>query len=220
MTATTHRTLVPAKAGRAVQVSQGQFVRVTDLAGQQVGDLFAFSGPEYLSASHTRLATSRVFPSIGQAFVTNDRRPILTLVEDDSPGFHDLLMAACDRARYELLGAPDHPSCADNLTTALAALGLTTPLVPQPVNVFMRVPIAADGSLESLPAATKRGDSITFRAELDCVVAVSACPQDLTWLNGPGPTDLAIDVLENLSWPTPLSNRSTSPDSTFRTDWR
>lgn len=191
-------TIVPARSGRAVRVARGQYLRVTDLAGQQVGDLFAFRGTEYLSASHTRLATGRIFPAVGEAFVTNDRRPILTLVADDSPGFHDLLMAACDRARYDLLGVSGHPSCADNLTAAMAALGLNTPAVPQPVNVFMRVPIAPDGSLESLPAATKPGDSITFRAELDCVVAVSACPQDLTWLNGPGPTDLALDVLENL----------------------
>ena len=198
MAETTLRTLVPAKTGRAIRVNRGQFVRVTDLAGQQVGDLFAFAGSEYLSASHTRMATNSIFPAVGQAFVTNRRRPILTLVEDDSPGFHDLLMAACDPARYELLDAPDHPSCADNLTTALAELGRRIPVVPQPVNVFMRVPIGADGSLESLPAATKPGDSITFRAELDCVVAVSACPMDLTWLNGPGPTDLALDVLENL----------------------
>jgi uncharacterized protein YcgI (DUF1989 family) len=198
MAETTLRTIVPAREGRAVRVDRGQFVRITDLAGQQVGDLFAFSGTEHLSASHTRMATSSIFPALGQAFVTNRRRPILTLVEDNSPGFHDLLIAACDPARYDLLGAPDHPSCADNLTTALAELGRRSSVVPQPVNVFMRVPIGADGSLESLPAATNPGDSITFRAELDCVVVVSACPMDLTWLNGPGPTDLALDVLENL----------------------
>jgi len=201
MTATTHTTIVPARAGRAVRVARGQFVRVTDLAGQQVGDLFAFPGDqttEHLSASHTRLTTGRLFPAIGESFVTTERRPILTLVEDTSPGFHDLLIAACDRARYDLLGAPDHPSCAENLAAALSTLGLATPVVPQPVNVFMQVPVGADGTLESLPAATKPGDSITFRAELDCVVAVSSCPQDLTWLNGPGPTDLALDVLEDL----------------------
>jgi hypothetical protein len=189
---------VPARTGRAVRVERGSLVRVVDVEGQQVGDLFAYVvGPagvtsEHLSASHTRTATSRLFPAIGEAFVTNRRRPILTLVEDTSPGRHDLLIAACDEARYAALGVPDHPSCARNLRTAL---GLDVDVVPQPVNVFMQVPVTVDDTLDWLPATTAPGDSITFRAELDCVVVVSACPQDLTVINGNGPTDLAIDVL-------------------------
>ncbi|TCO17308.1 hypothetical protein EV652_118136 [Kribbella steppae] len=196
MTQTVVRTLVPARTGRAVRVAQGSQVRVVDVAGQQVGDLFAYvaspSGitDEHLSASHTRAATSRLFPAIGEAFVTDRRRPILTLVDDSSPGRHDLLIAACDDARYAALGVPDHPSCARNLRAAL-----DVDVVPQPVNVFMRVPVAADDTLDWLPAATAPGDSITFRAELDCVVVVSACPQDLTVINGARPTDLAIEIL-------------------------
>lgn len=62
----------------------------------------------------------------------------------------------------------------------------------------MRVPVTPGGDLKWLPAATSAGDSITFRAELDCVVVLSACPQDLTVINGSGPTDLALDVLEDL----------------------
>ena len=198
MTPTSVRTLVPARTGRAVHVDQGSLVRVVDVEVQQVGDLFAYvlgaagvTG-EHLSASHTRTFTSRLFPAIGESFVTNRRRPILTLVEDTSPGRHDLLIAACDDARYAALGVPDHPSCARNLRTAL---GIDVDVVPQPVNVFMQVPVGADDTLDWLPATTAPGDSITFRAELDCVVVVSACPQDLTVINGNGPTDLAIDVL-------------------------
>ena len=196
MTQTISRTTVPARTGRAVRVQRGDHVRVVDLAGAQVGDLFAYVATpddittEHLSASHTRAAVSRLFPAVGEAFVTDRRRPILTLVEDTSPGVHDLLIAACDDARYAALGVPDHPSCARNLRDALGV-----DVVPQPVNVFMRIPIGAGNTLDWLPAATRPGDSITFRAELDCVVVVSACPQDLTVINGAAPTDLAIDVL-------------------------
>jgi uncharacterized protein YcgI (DUF1989 family) len=177
MAQTTLRTVVPARRGRAVRVARGEFVRVSDVEGQQVGDLFAFAADdpltEYLSASHTRAEISRTFPTRGEAFVTNRRRPILTVVADTSPGHHDLLIAACDADRYVGLGVADHPSCAENLTDALTSLGLSSPVVPQPVNVFMRVPVAADGRLESLPAATKPDDAITFRAELDWW---SSCP--------------------------------------------
>ena len=54
---------------------------------------------------HSRLHMGRVNPVVGDTFVTNHRRPILTLTEDTSGGVHDTLLAACDRYRYDLLGA-------------------------------------------------------------------------------------------------------------------
>jgi hypothetical protein len=41
-----------------------------------------------------------------------------------------------------------------------------------------------------------RPDSVTLRAEMDAIVVLSACPQDLDPINGPGPTSLAIDLLD------------------------
>ncbi|GLW66532.1 hypothetical protein Arub01_47760 [Actinomadura rubrobrunea] len=199
MRQTTGRTVVPAREGRAVQVAAGQRVRVVDLEGGQVGDLFAFAAGdtgEHLSASHTRSVTSRLFPQVGEAFVTNRRRPILTLVSDTSPGRHDMLIAACDPARYEALDAPGHPSCARNLDLALAELGLSVATTPQPVNVFMRIPVEESGRLRWLPAESRPGDAITFEAVMDCLVVVSACPQDLVDVNAGGPSPLAIDVMD------------------------
>jgi uncharacterized protein YcgI (DUF1989 family) len=200
---TTERTMVPAGEGRAVRVGAGRRVRVVDVEGGQVGDLFAFAADdprEHLSAAHTRSVTSRLFPRVGESFVTDRRRPILALVDDTSPGWHDMLIAACDPARYEALGVPGHASCARNLESALAALGPagTAPAVaatPQPVNVFMRIPVEESGRLRWLPAGSRPGDAVTFEALMDCVVVLSACPQDLNPINGDGPTPLAIDVL-------------------------
>jgi uncharacterized protein len=194
----TSRTLVPASAGRAVAVRAGQHVRVVDVEGGQVGDVFAFAADdpdEYLSASHTRTHTSRLFPRIGEDFVTNRRRPILTLVADTSPGVHDMLIAACDPERYRALGATQHASCANNLRTALSQLGLQTATIPQPVNVFMRIPVDPSGDLSWMPAASRAGDAITFAAAMDCVVVVSACPQDLNAINGDRPTAMEIEIL-------------------------
>jgi len=190
---------VPASEGRAVAVRAGQRVRVVDIEGGQVGDVFAFAADdpgEYLSASHTRTHTSRLFPHVGEAFVTDKRRPILTLAGDTSPGAHDMLIAACDPERYRALGVDaEHASCAGNLRTALSQLGLHTDVIPQPVNVFMRIPVDAGGDLRWLAAASRAGDAITFAAEMDCVVVVSACPQDLNAINGDRPTALEIEIL-------------------------
>ena len=198
----TRRTQVPGGTGRAVRVRAGERIRVVDVAGGQVGDVFAFAhdgehpSTEHHSAAHTRARTSRLFPAVGESFVTDRRRPILTLVEDTSPGQHDMLIAACDPQRYADLGAPGHRSCATNLQDALADVGhrYTGP-TPQPINVFMRIPVGPDGGLSWLAAPTAAGDSITFRVELDAVVVVSSCPQDLVGINRDAPAPLAVDVL-------------------------
>ncbi len=190
--------MVPARAGRAVWVRHGEHLRIVDVEGGQVGDLFAFAAAdpgEYLSASHTRTATSGLFPRVGEQFMTNRRRPILTLVADTSPGVHDMLIAACDPERYRMLGAPGHASCADNMRDALAQIGLATDAVPQPVNVFMNIPVSTEGDLSWLPAVSRPGDAVTFAAAMDCAVVLSACPMDLTAINGERPTSLAIDVM-------------------------
>jgi uncharacterized protein len=188
---------VPARAGCAVWVRRGDRVRVIDIDGGQVGDVFAFAASdirEHLSASHTRTSTGRLFPGPGEHFLTTRRRPILTMVADTSPGVHDMLIAACDPERYRRLGAAEHGSCAANLRTALAELGLATDIVPQPVNVFMNIPVGTDGELSWLPAVSRPGDAVTFEAAMDCTVVVSACPMDLNSINGDRPTALAIEI--------------------------
>lgn len=192
------RWVIPAGSGRAVRLRRGTTFRLVDLEGGQVGDLFAFSAAdadEHLSASHTRTSTGRLFPRVGEQFVTNQRSPILGLVADTSPGVHDMLIAACDPARYLMFGVTEHASCADNLRTALAHLDLATAHVPQPVNVFMNVPACADGELSWLPAPSRPGDAVTFEAAMDCVVVVSACPMDLNPINGERPTALALELI-------------------------
>ena len=196
----TERIVVPAREGRALRVPAGGRFRVVDIEGQQVGDLFAFAADdiaEYASAQHTRVGLARLFPGPGEAFLTNRRRPILTLVADDSPGVHDLLMAACDAERYRLLGVTGwHASCRENLERAMADLGYPRVDIPQPINLFMDIPIGPDGTLAFAPARTRPGDSVTLRAEMDVIVALSACPMDLNPINGAGPTSLAIELLD------------------------
>jgi uncharacterized protein YcgI (DUF1989 family) len=189
---------IPAREGRAVRVEAGRSFRVVDSEGGQVGDLFAFcldDLEEHLSAEHTRAQLFRLFPRVGEAFVSNRRRPLLVFEADTSPGFHDMLFAACDEARYADLGAPaGHASCAANLQMALARLGLGPVAPPQPVNLFENIPALADGTLDWRATASAAGDSVQLRAELDCVVVVSACPYDLA-ADGREPGPMAIELL-------------------------
>src|SRR5215211_1584493 len=191
---------VPAREGRAVEVEAGRTFRVIDVEGEQVADLFAFCSDdvtEYASAEHTRAYVDRLFPRVGEHFVTNRRRPILRFEEDRTPGVHDMLCAACDPTRYTGLGVEGwHASCQENLQRAMAERGFERVEVPQSINLFMNIPVGADGSLGWEPAPTKPGDAVTMRAELDCYVVVSACPQDIVPINGRNPTSIEIELLE------------------------
>jgi uncharacterized protein YcgI (DUF1989 family) len=190
---------IPAREGRGVRVPAGRSFRVVDPEGGQVGDLFAFSADdvsEYASAEHTRAYLSRLFPLPGEPFVTNRRRPILWFAEDDSPGAHDMLCAACDPERYAGLGVEGwHASCEENLRGVMRDLGHDRIEVPQPINLFMDIPVAPDGTLGWEPARTRPGDSVVMRTEMDCVVVVSACPQDIVPINNNNPTRLQMELL-------------------------
>jgi uncharacterized protein YcgI (DUF1989 family) len=192
--------LVPPSEGRAVLVREGQHVRVVDVEGGQVGDLFAVAVAdpgEYASAAHTRVAIRKLFPRPGDPVLTNRRRPILSVTADTSPGRHDMLYAACDPARYALLGAESsHRSCAENLRQALAEHGAVLPAVPQPLNVFMDVRAEQDGTLTSHPASSGPGDYIAFQAHMDCLVVLSSCPMDIVPISAGGLTPLELQVHE------------------------
>ena len=192
---------IPARRGKAAFVAEGQLVRVVNTHGQQVVDTWAFRRrdlAEFMSMEHSRTAIGRTMPVLGQSMVTNRRRPVLTLVEDTSGGIHDTLLAACDRYRYELLGCAEyHDNCTDNLAAALAELGLTPPETPSPWNLFMNIPVGPDGSLSFEPPVSGPGGYVALRAEMDCVVAFSACPQDIVPINGTDciPTEAHFQVV-------------------------
>ena len=193
---------IPARQGKALRLRRGQRARVVNTKGQQVVDTWAFNEAdlkEFMSMEHSRVAIGHIIPAVGDTLVTNRRRPILTLVEDTLGGIHDTLFAACDRWRYELLGHPGyHDNCTDNLAAGLQALGLVPPETPAPLNLFMNIPVVDGNRLEVRPPVSTPGSHVTLRAEMDCVIAFSACPQDMIPINGLAmrPTEAHVEILD------------------------
>ena len=193
---------IPARKGKAAFVSAGQKIKVINTKGEQVVDTWAFSTYdllEFMSTEHTRPTIGRMIPKVGDALYSIRRRPILTLIEDTSPGIHDMLMAACDNYRYGLLGCTEyHDNCTDNLQAAMYALGLRAPETPSPLNLFMNIPWDADGNLQFAAPKGKPGDHVVLRAEMDLVIAFSACPQDILPINGTHgkPTEAHFQILD------------------------
>lgn len=118
---------------------------------------------------------------------------MLTLTEDTSPGVHDTLFAACDRHRYAQLGVEGyHDSCADKLHSEIAKLEILGSMegwTPDPLNLFMNVPVkelggGRGGELGIEAPWSRQGEYVVLRAEVDLVVVMSACPMDLNDVNG------------------------------------
>ena len=179
---------IPARRGKAARVARGQTATVINTHGKQVVDTWAFNATalgEFMSMEHSRAGMLHLIPRVGDTLLTNVRRPILTLIEDTAGNVHDTLMAACDRTRYEGLGCTAyHDNCQDNLFAGMAELGLTPPEVPSPLNLFMNIPWTQAGDIAFEPPVSTPGSYVVLRAEIDLIIAFSACPQDLLTING------------------------------------
>jgi len=191
--------LVPAREGRAVRLKAGEAIKVVNTYGKQVVDTWAFNAQdmaEFMSMEHCRGFYMKLFPEVGDSLVTNQRRPILTLIEDTTPGRHDTVIAACDRYRYAELGVKGyHANCTDNLVKALEDIGETTQRIPGPLNLFMNIPATPEGKLTFEVPLSEAGQYVTLRAEMDLIIVFSACPQDLVPVNDGEPQDVHYQVI-------------------------
>ncbi|MGN6793049.1 MAG: DUF1989 domain-containing protein [Streptosporangiaceae bacterium] len=193
--------LIPAGGSATQRLRAGQQVKVINTAGTQVVDCWAFNvadPSEFMSMEHTRVEIARVSPRAGDYLYTNRRRPVLTLMQDTSPGVHDTTLAACDVYRYERLGAQGyHKNCTDNLRHALRASGLDVACTPCPLNLWENARVLPDGTQDIAPPVSAPGDYVVLRAEFDLLIVLSACPQDMVPTNGAdaAPRDAHFAVL-------------------------
>ncbi len=193
--------IIPARTGVAFRVGKGQRLKIINTHGSQVLDTWAFSADnmfEYMSMEHTRAINNRIFPALGQTFVSADFLPMLTVIQDTSPGVHDTLMCCCSLKSYQRLNYPGyHDNCRDNFHAALGRVGKTLPFTPGPLNLFMNFPVSSGGDIQRDPPVSQPGDYILFGVEMDLLMVISACPQDIQPVNGAGrqPTDAAYQRL-------------------------
>jgi len=186
--------------GRSIDVARGQYVGVRDIEGGQCGDFWAIDAADldhFLSPSHTWVHLGRIQPRVGDELVTNRREPILTIIADDV-GWHDMLVPACDRHRYEkYYGVTGHRNCCDNFIEAMRGQGWGKRPVPQPFNLFMNTFVEPDGTMHIKDPISKAGDIVLMKALTAVIVVVSACPMDLNPVGGSGITDLEIMVADS-----------------------
>jgi uncharacterized protein YcgI (DUF1989 family) len=189
--------LIPPQSGRAFRVKRGDRIRIIDVKGQQVADLFAFStegGLDWLSTSQTRDIAERLFPEIGGIFYSAKAVPMLTFLENGSPGPHDMLFPACDAGLYERAGLPGHPNCRDNLMKALRGEGIDLPFAPDPVDFFQNSLPQQDGRLDVLASVNPPGGYVILQAERDLLLVITACSVDFHPTNGGVCTEIEVEI--------------------------
>jgi uncharacterized protein YcgI (DUF1989 family) len=191
--------VVPKNSGRAYVVKKGQRLRI---AGRSIVDFVAFNLrdlQERFDQARTKTNQVKIFISTGDTLFSKRNNPMLTIVEDTfKEGRHDLQKGMCSRKRFEMVAEgsakrifaegvdinpqkpeeiPDH-GCWENLSTAVKPWNIAPDDVPSPFNIFQCMRINAEtGIMYDTMIRPKNEAHVDLRAEMDCLVAVSACPE-------------------------------------------
>ena len=172
--------VIPPRSGVSLKLEKGQTLVVIDPEGEQVSDLVAYNADdteEYISSGRSIDYASRILLTTGDILYSNRSNPMLTIVHDDV-GRHDFLLTPCSKEMFRIIYKDEHPhhGCQGNLENALAKYGVTPDRVPIAFNIFMNVDIdGKTGEIRVLPPLSKPGQSIGFRAQMNLIVALTAC---------------------------------------------
>ncbi|WP_454884831.1 DUF1989 domain-containing protein [Sphingomonas oryzagri] len=171
---------IPPRSGTAFRLAAGATLTVIDPEGSQVADLLAFNADdidEVISSGRTFDYAETIFLTTGNTLFSNRSRSMLAIT-GDTVGCHDFLLTPCSMQTF-LHFYPDKPvhrGCFGNLAEALQPYGIGPDRIPVAFNCFMNVPVdPATGKLAVLPPRSKPGDHISFRAEMDLVIGLTAC---------------------------------------------
>ncbi|PZQ50268.1 MAG: urea carboxylase-associated family protein [Novosphingobium pentaromativorans] len=170
---------IPPRTGTAFPLARGQLLTVIDPLGTQVSDLLAFSAHdvrEVISNGRTFDYEETLRLTSGNRLWSNRSRVLMT-IEADSVGCHDFLLTPCSTHtfRHFYPDKPEHRGCFGNLLEALAPHGICGDDIPVAFNCFMNVPVDANGRISVSPPPSRPGDSISFRAEDDLIIGLTAC---------------------------------------------
>jgi uncharacterized protein YcgI (DUF1989 family) len=111
-------------------------------------------------------------------------RPIMTIVEDSIAGRrgergtlqHDVIMGRCSEKLRVWRYKKATPGCQELLALAIAPFDLGPEHVHDALNLFMATALGPDDRFFFEVSDAGEGEYVDLRAEIDCLVAISACP--------------------------------------------
>ena len=199
----------PANSGWAGHMKKGQVLRLT---AQTIIDFVAFNSndmAERFDQARTRVYNLNIYLTEGHKVFTKYNKHMMTMITDGfkGAGTHDLQFGMCGRNRHKRaaeegrldqyhhggdIDIPDR-GCWENLQSVLVdAWGVAREDIPSPLNIFQNMKIdTASGGMQHTPVRPLSLEYVEVRAEMDLVVAASACPD----LAAPGGRGKDIDVM-------------------------
>jgi uncharacterized protein YcgI (DUF1989 family) len=173
--------LIPRMHARTFELRAGHVLRLIAIEGKQVGDLTAWNLHDHDEQMNVIFSTTMNDRSVSRVRRVFSGAPYfneMLSLESDNHGVH-WLGGRCNRFLYQAMGAPDHRNCHDNILEAVASRDLTERQVQlDTLNVFMNVVYEPGGTFTFAPPVIDRGDHVDFRASMDLLVAISACPNE------------------------------------------
>lgn len=181
---------INARSGKAFKVDKGQVFRIIQLEGPQIGDVWLFNAndTDERFMGQTTFLYEGAYPSkFSQLWSCMPKlRPMATVLVEHSgnpdipENFHNhvVLGGHCTAQQWETLsGIKNHNSCHENGLNAVAKFGLSEKdIINDNFMVFQPSFIRPNGNGDSVPTQSKAGDYIEFYADMDLIVAISACP--------------------------------------------
>ena len=180
-------------------IRKGQTFSIVDLEGQQAVDTLFYAAHDFserYDAQGTIAAQGSAYIGNGTRILSNRGRLMATMIED-SVGAHDTSAGACsceaNTVRFGHHTRYMH-ACRENFVVELAKHGMTKRDIVSNINFFMNVPILPDGELAIVDGASKPGDYVTLKAEMDVLCVISNCPQVNNPCNGFKPTPVRVMI--------------------------
>ena len=191
--------IIPSCEGKMFTVKKGQTMRVVAVEGPQAADLIVFNEhnmKESFSAWLTR-QNSGCFTKAKKLYSKLPAMNVMFTVLTEKDGMFWLSPGRCNRFSYERRhGIKGHNSCQDILAKIIEPYGLTPWDVPEVLNIFMNPIFEKDGTYKFIASPVSKGDYVELLAEMDCLVGVSACPDDLSAYNNFKAKPLGIQLFD------------------------
>ena len=189
--------VIPSNTGKAFPVKKHQVIRVT---GQSTADFVVFNLKnvrERFDQARTKVDLGKIYVSTGDILISKFNNVMMTIVKDTYEGTHDMEKGMCSTSFYKKWGdkifaiygstwkklgrkrgaAPKH-GCWENLARALKPWKVLKEDVPSPLNIFQTMVInGKSGAMRYAMIRPKPGTHMDLRAEMDCLVGISACPE-------------------------------------------
>jgi uncharacterized protein YcgI (DUF1989 family) len=194
---------IPSNSGKSFIVMKGNCICVI---GESIADFVVFNFEnlkERFDQARTKANQGKIYLSTGDVLYSKLNNIMMTIIEDTYAGKHDLQYGTCSKTSYDLWwkklrntdafrddfaawgvksreDLPDH-GCLENIADALNDYDIIPEDIPSPFNLFQSIEIDKQGKflwrIDDYRPEPGKPATATLRAEMNCLVAVSACPE-------------------------------------------